>query len=322
MLDLVQVVPELLEGLHDLLREHARRAEGDPRRCERDVCVVTMLEQLHCCVEDPHGEVVPALALEVGHGVQPRDARDERPFLSLVGWQLNELVLRVALLQEREAALAVHSLGDQAPGSLLNLHQLRNVGVLEARPSSVKVVHGRHKLGAVELRRHPRRACRRDPHVQNRQDLRPSLLQLLRALHGVPTELVLLAVGPDHGVAIQARAGLEDVDAIAPCLLSEQAPVVEGEAFSVISGRCFQVESSRGVLQSPEEPAASLETFLRLRIQAARLNYQPVARSSQHHDGDPLLRVEYFASLAQHMLVGGCHGFALRHTSKRCWPEG
>mmetsp|Transcript_22043 Transcript_22043/g.63026 ORF Transcript_22043/g.63026 Transcript_22043/m.63026 type:complete len:297 (+) Transcript_22043:300-1190(+) len=121
VLDLVEVVPELLESVHHIGSQAPGGVKVQARGHGR-IALLATVQQVDRGVQDADRQVVPALSLEVGHGVQARDARHQRPLLSLVGGHLNELLFREFQLHRRQRRLAIHGLRHESASMLLDLH--------------------------------------------------------------------------------------------------------------------------------------------------------------------------------------------------------
>mmetsp|Transcript_15714 Transcript_15714/g.44873 ORF Transcript_15714/g.44873 Transcript_15714/m.44873 type:complete len:316 (+) Transcript_15714:813-1760(+) len=195
-----------------------------------------LLQDLARPVDDLHAEVIAALATGVRDRVQLRNAGNEPPLRLLV---LPPLSLRV---QELQLALDGDGVDDDHPRLLLDLDQLADVPLLEARP------------GAVE--RHERRAQLvpvgpEAPAVEEVPEGHPGVLQGFGVLEGHLAELELVAVDPDRGLLVSAR--LQNVNAVMPGVVREEGPVVRGEAATVGPRRGLEAECGRAHLEAAQE---------------------------------------------------------------------
>mmetsp|Transcript_15335 Transcript_15335/g.40655 ORF Transcript_15335/g.40655 Transcript_15335/m.40655 type:complete len:269 (+) Transcript_15335:983-1789(+) len=179
-------------------------------------------------------EVVPTLALEVGHGVEVGDASHKAA--------LRLLKIRGALGDKPKLALVVDRLHNELPSLLFDRNELADVLALELGPCHVQSHQARRKI-------HPRgprvplrhRRARGTPALGKGAEVGPRLLKTLRVADGIRAELKLVAVHPDGGVLVDR--GLEDVHAVVPGVVREERPVVCSEGGAEPTRRHLEARS-------------------------------------------------------------------------------
>mmetsp|Transcript_24707 Transcript_24707/g.70507 ORF Transcript_24707/g.70507 Transcript_24707/m.70507 type:complete len:364 (-) Transcript_24707:26-1117(-) len=201
-------------------------------------------------LEDVRAEVVAALALLVGDGVQMRYAVDEVTFrLGHAG------PLSGAVIFARYAPLPTGSADDELPGFLLDGDERANILLLESGPADVEDVQRLAELvPGVAARLHAR------PSVQDLLEIRPGALQRLRVHHGVGVELELLTVHPNVEVLVYAR--LEDIDSVVAVSVGEERAVVRREGRPVGATSGPQTEGSCCRVDAGEVRGGRLEAIL------------------------------------------------------------
>mmetsp|Transcript_82669 Transcript_82669/g.267591 ORF Transcript_82669/g.267591 Transcript_82669/m.267591 type:complete len:226 (-) Transcript_82669:302-979(-) len=210
-------------GLDDVCAEDA----GSAQRLGALHAVLCCIAPAECCnglEEHLNAQVIAALAADVGHGVQVRDATHEAPlFLAVLREALQGAAVGVAGLEELQPLLVRHGLDHEPAGLLLDGDEFRDVAVLEAGPGKVQ---GHERVAQLRARGPCSGTClprSMAPALKQGDELQPGTLQRLGAAHGLGTELKLVAVHPDGGILLDAR--LQHVHAVVACAAGEEQAV-------------------------------------------------------------------------------------------------